>query len=134
MDGDDGRIRAGATTREAVTLYLVVGLVLFLGVHSVRIYADEWRTESIVRMGPRAWKGLYVGGLAARLRARRIWLRAVARGAGGPLVSSPQWTRHVTALLTLPVFILFAAAYIPGTHIKATIKHPMVAPAIRRPR
>jgi uncharacterized membrane protein len=40
-------------------LYLAVGLVLFFGVHSVRIYADDWRTERIAHMGPGAWKGLY---------------------------------------------------------------------------
>ena len=38
----------------------------------------------------------------------------------------PAWTRHVTALLTLPVFILLAAAYLPGTAIKAALKHPMM--------
>jgi uncharacterized membrane protein len=38
----------------------------------------------------------------------------------------PLWTRHVTALLTLPVFILLAAAYVPGTTIKAKLKHPMM--------
>ena len=39
--------------------YLVLGLVLFLGVHSVRIVADGWRTQTLARMGEMPWKGLY---------------------------------------------------------------------------
>jgi uncharacterized membrane protein len=107
-------------------LYLVAGLVLFLGLHSVRIYADDWRTERIARMGPSAWKGLYaVASLLGFVLV--VYGYGQSRAAPVDLWYPPQWTRYVTALLTLPVFILFAAAYIPGTHIKATIKHPMVA-------
>ena len=40
-------------------VYLVLGLVLFLGVHSVRIVADGWRTQTIQRIGALPWKGLY---------------------------------------------------------------------------
>ena len=39
--------------------YLILGLVLFLGVHSVRIVADGWRTRMRDRLGEGAWKGLY---------------------------------------------------------------------------
>src|SRR3989344_2743096 len=39
--------------------YLVLGLVLFLGVHSVRIVADGWRTQTLARMGEMPWKGSY---------------------------------------------------------------------------
>jgi uncharacterized membrane protein len=42
------------------------------------------------------------------------------------LWSPPVWTRHVAALLTLPAFVLLAAAYVPGTRIKAAVGHPMV--------
>ena len=38
---------------------LIVGLVIFLGVHSVRIVADDWRTAQIAKRGPKAWKGIY---------------------------------------------------------------------------
>ena len=39
----------------------------------------------------------------------------------------PEWTRDLTALLTLPAFVLIAAAYVPGNRIKAAVGHPMVA-------
>ena len=38
---------------------LILGLVLFLGVHSVRIVADDWRSATRARIGENAWKGLY---------------------------------------------------------------------------
>ena len=40
-------------------LFLVLGLALFLGVHSVRIVADGWRTQTLARLGEGPWKGLY---------------------------------------------------------------------------
>ena len=38
---------------------LILGLVLFLGMHSVRIVADGTRSAFIARRGAGAWKGLY---------------------------------------------------------------------------
>ena len=38
---------------------LMLGLLLFLGVHSTRIFANDWRTSMIQRIGPLSWKGLY---------------------------------------------------------------------------
>ena len=40
-------------------IYLFAGLLIFLGVHSARIFADDWRTSVIASRGPNAWKGLY---------------------------------------------------------------------------
>ena len=39
--------------------YLILGLVLFLGVHSVCIFAEDWRTQTRARMGEGAYKGVY---------------------------------------------------------------------------
>ena len=39
--------------------YLILGLVIFLGVHSVRIFADGWRTHARASLGELPWKGLY---------------------------------------------------------------------------
>ena len=33
---------------------LILGLILFLGVHSVRIFADPWRSAQIARIGAAA--------------------------------------------------------------------------------
>ena len=54
---------------------------------------------------------------ATRLRERLADERA-------PVYAGLCWHFH-RALLTLPAFILLAAAYVPGTAIKARLKHPM---------
>ena len=38
---------------------LIVGLVLFLGIHSVSIAAPDWRNAQVVQRGDKAWKGVY---------------------------------------------------------------------------
>ena len=38
---------------------LILGLVLFLGVHSTRAVADGWRGAMIAKLGEGAWKGAY---------------------------------------------------------------------------
>ncbi len=106
-------------------LILVLGLILFLGVHSVRIVADGWRTRTIAARGAGAWKGLYslvsIGGFAlivvgfgrARLETVALW-------------SPPRWTHDLAGLLVLVAFVLVAAAYVPGNAIKARTKDPMI--------
>jgi uncharacterized membrane protein len=105
---------------------LVLGLVLFLGTHSVRMLADSWRGARIGSMGLNAWKGVYsVVSIIGFVLI--VWGYGVARGNPVVLYTPPVWTRHVAALLTIPAFILLAAAYVPGTRIKRAVGHPMVA-------
>jgi uncharacterized membrane protein len=103
---------------------LIIGLIIFLSLHSVRIFADDWRTERRAQWGEGAWKGLYslvslVGfGLIvcgyglARQQPVVLWLPPVA-------------TRHIAALLMLFAFIMLVAAYVPGNAIKSKLHHPM---------
>ncbi len=106
-------------------LPLVAGLVVFIGVHSVRIVADGWRSAAIARLGEGAWKGLYSLASAVGL-ALIVWGYGMTRADGVFLWAPPLWTRHVTTLLTIPAFILIAAAYVPRNHIKAALGHPML--------
>lgn len=105
---------------------LIAGLVLFLGTHSVRIFADDWRSARIASMGEGAWKGLYSALSAAGL-VLVVWGYGATRAAPVDLWHPPVWLAHVAALLTLPAFILVAAAYVPGNHIRNAVGHPMVA-------
>ena len=104
---------------------LAIGLIVFLGAHSVRIVAEDWRRARIASMGEGIWKGLYslvsVAGFVLI-----VWGYAQSRAAPVDLWQPPLWTKHVAALLTIPAFVLVAAAYVPGTRIKAAVKHPMV--------
>jgi len=105
--------------------YLVLGLVLFLGVHSVRIVADDWRTATRARIGEQAFKGAYsVLSLVGFVLI--CWGYGQARQQPMVLWTSPIWTRHLAALLTLPAFVLLAASNVPGNSIKARLHHPMV--------
>jgi len=104
---------------------LILGLVLFLGVHSTRIVAESWRGRFIAQRGEMAWKGVYaVASIAGFVLI--IWGYGQARLEPVVLWSSPNWTRHLAALLTVPAFILLIAAYVPGNAIKAKLRHPMV--------
>jgi uncharacterized membrane protein len=105
--------------------WLVVGLVLFLGVHSVRIVADDWRTARIAAMGMGPWKLAYTV-VSLIGFALIIYGYGQARQATALLYTPPVWTRHAAALLTLVGFVLVAAAYVKGTRIKARVGHPMV--------
>jgi uncharacterized membrane protein len=105
---------------------LILGLVLFLGTHSVRIVADDWRGARIARLGLMPWKGIYAV-ISIIGFVLIVWGYGQARGNPTVLYSPPVWTRHIAALLTVPAFILLVAAYIPGTRIKRAVGHPMVA-------
>ena len=105
---------------------LTAGLILFLGVHSVRIFADNWRTAQIARMEPTVWKGGYAL-LSLIGLVLIVYGYGLARQSPIVLYTAPAWTRHLAALLTLLAFVMIAAAYVPKTRIKAKIKHPMVA-------
>ncbi|MBI2731931.1 MAG: NnrU family protein [Aquabacterium sp.] len=105
--------------------WLILGLVVFLGVHSVRIVAEGWRTHMRARIGELPWKGLYslvsIAGFVlmvwgfgqARLQPEVLWTPSVAM-------------RHIAALLVLISFVFLAAAYVPGNAIKARLHHPMI--------
>lgn len=106
-------------------LLLGFGLLIFLGVHSTRIAADAWRTRCIAQYGAAAWKGVY--SLVSLLGlALVVWGYGQARQQPVVLWLPPAGMRHAAALLTLVSFVLLAAAYVPGNHIKARLKHPML--------
>lgn len=105
--------------------YLIVGLVLFLGVHSVRIVADGWRTKTLVRVGEGLYKGVY-SLLSVIGFSLIVFGFSVARETPVMLWAPPTGMRHAASLLTLVAFIFLAAAYVPRNAIKSRLHHPMV--------
>jgi uncharacterized membrane protein len=106
-------------------VYLMAGLVIFLGVHSVRIVADGWRMRTLARVGEGAYKGVY--SLLSLLGfALIIYGFGVARETPVLLWTPPVGMRHAASLFTLVAFVLLAAAYVPRNGIKARVHHPMV--------
>lgn len=105
-------------------IYLIAGLVLFLGIHSIEIVSPAFRGSAVARIGEGSWKGIY-SLLSIAGFVLLIWGYGVARQEPILLYTPPVWTRHLAALLMLPVFPLLLAAYLPG-RIKAAVKHPML--------
>ena len=104
---------------------LILGLVVFLGVHSVRIFAEGWRSRTRARIGENAFKGVY-SLLSLAGIVLLVWGYGQARLAPVSLWAPMVWTRHLAALLMLLSFVLLTAAYVPNNGIKARLHHPMV--------
>jgi len=105
---------------------LVLGLLIFLGVHSTRVFAEGWRSAQLARMGEKGWKGAYaVASLAGFVML--VWGYGLARQEPVPLWTPSVGMRHLASLLTLGSFVLIAAAHVPRNSLKARIGHPMVA-------
>ncbi len=104
---------------------LILGLVVFLGVHSVRIFAAPWRDKTRARLGEGVWKLVYsllsLAGFAAI-----CWGYGLARQAPVTLWVPPLGMRHAASLLTLGSFVLLAATYVPRNVFKARWGHPML--------
>jgi len=106
-------------------LMLIAGLLMFLAVHSLRVFAEPWRSRVIAARGEKLFKGIYsvlsIAGFVlivygygeARLTTAMLW-------------APPVWARHLAALLMLVAFIFLAAAYVPKNPIKARLGHPML--------
>ncbi|MDO9466456.1 MAG: NnrU family protein [Thiobacillus sp.] len=104
---------------------LVLGLILFFGVHSVSIVNDPWRNRMAASMGEWTWKGLYA--LVALAGFVLIVLGyGLARQDPVVLYTPPAWLHPVAMVMLIPVFPLLLAAYLPG-RIQTAARHPMLA-------
>jgi uncharacterized membrane protein len=106
-------------------VYLVLGLFLFLSVHTTGLLAEDWRTRAVARFGERRWKGVY-SVLSLLGFALVVWGYGVARQQPVQLWAPMPGMRHLAALLTWLAFVLLAATYVPRNHFKARLHHPML--------
>jgi uncharacterized membrane protein len=103
---------------------LILGLVLFLGIHSVAIVAPAAHGRLVESLGRNAWRGVHSLFALAGLVLIIVGF-GQARQAPVVLYSPPLWMHHVTFLLMLPVFALMFAAYLP-CWTRVWLKHPML--------
>ena len=104
---------------------LIVGLLIFLGTHSLRIFANDWRSRQLARLGGTGWKGLFA--LVSLIGFVLIcWGFVLMRQHPVWLYTPPMVLRHLNALFTLVAFVLLVAAYVPRNHFKAKLGHPML--------
>ena len=105
---------------------LILGLVIFLGAHSVRIFADGWRTRMIARIGLKPWKAVYA--LISLVGfALLVYGFGVARHTPTLLYVPPLALKHLNALFVLVALVLFFASHAPPSHFRAWLHHPMAA-------
>lgn len=106
--------------------FLILGLLIFLGMHSLRMLAPEFRDRAIARHGANAWRAIYslvsIGGFVLI-----VWGFGLARQQPVLLYAPILAMKHLNMLFTLLAFVLVAAAYVPRNHIKAKLGHPMLA-------
>jgi uncharacterized membrane protein len=107
-------------------ILLILGLVIFLGIHSINIFAEDWRRRQILHFGVQGWKGAYA-------LASLVGLILIIVGFGDArmtpvlLYAPSNWLRYLNILWTLIAFVLVTAAYTPRNNLKARIGHPMLA-------
>ncbi|MEL6868424.1 MAG: NnrU family protein [Pseudomonadota bacterium] len=105
-------------------LQLIIGLAIFLGMHSIAIVAPQGRDRLFAQFGPLGWRAIYsivsIAGFVLIVHGY-----AVARLSPTMIWQPPAFMSHITALLMLPVFIFLVAAYMPGK-IQSALKHPML--------
>ena len=104
---------------------LIIGLIIFLGSHSCRIFAEPWRNHMIDRLGEVKWKGLYT-------IISIIGLILVVIGYGQarqtPVVlwQPATYLTHIAILLNLVAFIFLAGSSPSNNAIRLKLKHPMI--------
>jgi uncharacterized membrane protein len=106
---------------------LVIGLILFLAVHSISIVGENWRDQKVEKLGEWTWKGLYS---VAAILGFVLLVKGYALARQDPILlyASPVWLRHLSILLLLPVFPLILSVYLPG-RIQAAVGHPTLVAA-----
>lgn len=103
---------------------LIIGCLLFFGIHSVQIVCPNARQVVVLRHGERLWQLGYaiVAGIGLVLI---VFGYGQARQDAALLYAAPLWGRHAAMLLMLPVFPLLLAAYFPA-RIQHAVRHPML--------
>lgn len=104
---------------------LILGLVVFLGIHSVRIFAPDWRLALIGRMGDGRWKGLYTLVSLAGIVLIVLGYDSASETAD-QLFIPPSFSRALI-LLVMPVALaLFVASNFGPGYLKRLVRHPLL--------
>lgn len=106
------------------TIYLLAGLVVFLGAHSTSIVAPAWRNRMLTQLGEQRWKAAHAAVSLAGF-VLLVWGYGQARLDATLIYEPTYWLRHTAAILMVPVFPLLLSTYFPG-RIKAAARHPML--------
>jgi uncharacterized membrane protein len=103
-------------------LILLVGLILFFGLHSITLFAPRWREKKRQRWGRNTWRWIYSLGSLLGL-GLIVWGYSLARVTPIVVYLPPAWSRHTTDLVMLAVFPMIYATFLP-CHIRSWLKYP----------
>lgn len=105
---------------------LVLSLILFLGVHLIRVVVPGFRQAMIDGIGKPAWMAIHsVASILTLIFV--IYAFGVARSEPiGLLYNPPVGMAHLTVTLMLIAVICLVAGFLPGGYIKTKTKHPIV--------
>jgi len=107
-------------------LIFLIGLVLFIGTHSIYIVAPGVRDAAIARIGYNPWRGLYT---LASLAGLVLIIYGYGRARLDPVVLfvPPVWARDFAFTLMIVALPLLIASFFPvPTRIGRFVKHPML--------
>lgn len=102
---------------------LILGIILFLATHMIRILAPGFRRAMVQKFGENGWKGVH--GLASILALVVLiygWRQAPVIDLWFP----PRGMAHLSVTLMLFAMICLVAGMLPAGHIATKAKHPMV--------
>lgn len=107
-------------------MVLIVGLVLFLGLHLLPT-SPALRASFVERLGANTYKAVFsilslIGFAVIVLGYHKMQLHP---GKNPVLWDPPAWTRHLALALMLPSMILLVAANVPS-RIRTAVRHPML--------
>jgi uncharacterized membrane protein len=106
-------------------IMLILGLVVFLGVHSVRMVAREWRLAQVEAMGDRGWRGAYA--IVSLIGFVLIWWGFARAWPEAPLLYEPPvFMKHIAAFLMLFAMLSLGVFILPPGRLKPALKHPML--------
>lgn len=104
---------------------LVLGIIIFLGMHLIRVVAPGFRAGVIESRGKGTWMGIYAL-LSLVGLCLIIYGFGQARSETGVLYDPPVFLRHIALLLMLFAFVSLAAGFLPAGRIAVAVKHPQI--------
>lgn len=110
-------------------LYLILGLTVFIGLHSIRIVAPGWRQSTIASIGENAWKATYsVVSLASFVLL--IFGYSLAKPEAAQIYTPVSELYHVVLLFMAIALVLMMVSNLGPGHIKQKLKHPFLIATI----
>lgn len=103
----------------------IIGLILFLGTHSIGIFAGQWRCMQVNTFGIQKWKILYSIISIIGLILMTIGYKQHTGLENIMIWSPPAWTWYFVVYTNFIPLILLFATYIPNNAIKLKLKDPM---------